>query len=300
MLWLTSILKAGGVDVNDVTLSASTIYRKRFKAVEGMEAEIREEDLLRLNGLSLVVHFDTKKVDQIEDDLYVNRTVERLALNVSSPDVEKLDVLLGIFEIDSSKGENQANAVWEALCSWDIIDQIIGFCCDTTSSNTGKYAGVCASLSTSLSNLQLYFMCRHHIYEVHISHILKPVLGATRGPAKGLYSNLHNVWPSLTENVNSLKNIVKFSWESPHIIPGSLLYNLAIEDKEFCITALNRNTFPRGDYRYLCELVAFFLGADRDFRFRQPGAFHEARFLADCNYLLILYMTQNYHELLDE
>ena len=80
-------MKGRGVDINELTLSASTVYVS-FKAVEGMAAQIREEGLLRINGLSLIIHFDTKKVDQIEDHLYVNRTVERLALNVSSPDYE--------------------------------------------------------------------------------------------------------------------------------------------------------------------------------------------------------------------
>ena len=140
--------------------------------------------MLRINGLSLIIHFDTKKVDQIEDHLYVNRTVERLALNVSSPDYEKLDVLFGIFEISSSKGSDQADAIWEALCGWEIVDQIIGFCCFTTSSNTGKYSGVCTILIECLPNPKLYFMCFHHIYEVHISHILNSVQGANKGLSK--------------------------------------------------------------------------------------------------------------------
>ena len=150
-------MKGRGVDINDLTLSASTVYRKRFKAVEGMAAQIREEVLLRINGLSLIIHFDTKKVDQIEDHRYVNRTGERLALNVSSLDYEKLDVLFGIFEISSSEGSDQADAIWEALCGWDIVDQIIGFCCFTTSSNTGKYSGVCTILIECLPNPKLYF-----------------------------------------------------------------------------------------------------------------------------------------------
>jgi len=116
-------LKAGGVDINDLSISQTSVYRKRFQVIEDMSAQIREEESLRMAGLSLIVHFDTKKVDQIEDSLYLNRTVERLAVNVSSPDVEKLDVLLGILEIESSRGKDQANAIWEALCGWGIDEQ---------------------------------------------------------------------------------------------------------------------------------------------------------------------------------
>jgi hypothetical protein len=46
---------------------------------------------------------------------------------------------------------------------------------------------------------------------------------------------------------------------------------------------------------YLCELLSFFLGADiPDFSFKQPGAHHEARVVADCLYLLVLQITQKY------
>ena len=57
-----------------------------------------KEDHLQLQRLALVTHYDTKKAEQINNYLYIYRTFERLALNITSPDHEKLDVPLGIFK----------------------------------------------------------------------------------------------------------------------------------------------------------------------------------------------------------
>ena len=101
----------------------------------------------------------------------------------------------------------------------------------------------------------------------------------------------------IEKDVNTLANIEKFDWNKPDFAFGTLFYNLANETMEFCTTALKANTFDRGDYKYLCQLVAFYLGADLlNIRFLQPGAHHEARFMADPLYLLAMQMTKNYNK----
>ena len=73
---------------------------------------------------------------------------------------------------------------------------------------------------------------------------------------------------------------------------GGLLWHSVHQTKVYCEVALRRDTFQRGDYKYLCQLVAFFLGAEvPNFQFLQPGAHHQARFMADCLYLLAMQMT---------
>ena len=67
-----------------------------------------------------------------------------------------------------------------------------------------------------------------------------------------------------------------------------------MESRQFCKKFMTSNTFDREDYKYLNELVLLFLREElRQFHFRQPGAHYEARFLADCNYLLVIYMNQD-------
>ena len=180
---------------------------------------------------------------------------------------------------------------------YEMSDQIFGLCSDTTSSNTGKNKGaVSIIIPYALKRPVLWLMCRHHIYERHVAHVMKEIFGPTSSPSKKLYVILQKLWPQIYEDVNKLERIVKFDWSQDAFRPGSLLFKLALDTKEFCITALHKNTFQRGDYKYLCELMAFFLGAElSNFSFKQPGAHHEARFMADCIYLLVIQMTQKYH-----
>ena len=68
--------------------------------------------------------------------------------------------------------------------------------------------------------------------------------------------------------------------------PSNQLCN---ETAQFCKTALLQGIFQRGDYKYLTKLTAIYLGVEVEkFKFLQPGANHEARFMADCLYLLVL------------
>ena len=64
--------------------------------------------------------------------------------------------------------------------------------------------------------------------------------------------------------------------------------------RQYCKKLMNSNTFIKIFKKYLNELVLLFLREElRQFHFRQPGAHYEARFLADCNYLLVIYMNQD-------
>ena len=88
------------------------------------------------------------------------------------------------------------------------------------------------------------------------------------------------------------KTLVLFDWSSIQV--GSPLHTQALKSLQFCSRALKINTFSRGDYKKLCQLVVVFLGGElEEFRLPQPGACHEARFMADALYLLTLHMTKS-------
>src|SRR6218665_3516746 len=68
---------------------------------------------------------------------------------------------------------------------------------------------------------------------------------------------------------------------------------MALEALQFGQRALELNTFDRGDYKKVCELFVVYLGGEvNNFLVHQPGACHEARFLADALYLFTLQMTK--------
>jgi hypothetical protein len=80
-------------------------------------------------------------MQQIEDDLDITVTVERIDTSVTSPDFGDLDdILLGVVAA-SSKGSDQADVILNLREYYDIVDQVFAVCCGTTSSNTGIFSG---------------------------------------------------------------------------------------------------------------------------------------------------------------
>ena len=94
-----------------------------------------------LKGKRLCLHFDGKHMKQIEDDLDITVTVERIDTSVTSPDFgDSDDILLGVVQALSSKGSDQADVILNLLQNYDIVDHIFAVCCDTISSNTGVFS----------------------------------------------------------------------------------------------------------------------------------------------------------------
>ena len=255
------------------------LQRKRFKKIENLGDQIRQDIMDVLKGKKLCIHFDGKQVKQIEEDLNITVTVERIAISVTSPDIQDSnDILLGVVQADSSKGSDQASVILNMLEYYNIVDQIYAVCCDTTASNTGQFAGAIALLTTILNVPLLWFLCRRHKLEVHISRFMEALTGEkTKGPRRGLYVKLQKAWPSAKKELNKLEDLIRFDWSKLQV--GSPLYDIAREALEFGQRALVTGVFARGDYRKLCEMYVFYLGGDvPGFHFHQPGACHEARY----------------------
>ena len=90
---------------------------------------------------------------------------EHLAVLASSTN-GKLVKLLGITDLDSGTGLNQAKAVKNMLDEWSIEQRCVAMCFDTTASNTGKFAGACILLEAFIGHPLLWTSCRHHMPEV--------------------------------------------------------------------------------------------------------------------------------------
>ena len=72
-------------------------------------------------------------------------------------------------KILAGTGVTQADAVFEALKSWQIVGNVQGLCFDTshtTSSNAGLKSGTCVMLEQLLGHDLLRLAYRHHILEL--------------------------------------------------------------------------------------------------------------------------------------
>ena len=90
----------------------------------------------------LVLHFDGKMLKHIEENIRQATTTDRLSVSVTSPEFEaKDDLLLGFVPTESGKGIDMAISIMNLLEYFETCDYIIGFCSDTTVSNTGWKSG---------------------------------------------------------------------------------------------------------------------------------------------------------------
>ena len=70
----------------------------------------------------------------------------------------------------NSTGVSKCQDAMHMAKDWEIVDNIIGTCFDTTASNTGARQGAAILIESQLKRAILYLACRHHHCESHIKH----------------------------------------------------------------------------------------------------------------------------------
>jgi hypothetical protein len=169
-----------------------------------------------LKGKSLCLHFDGKQMKQIEDDLDITVTVERIDTSVTSPDFgDADDILLGVVQAASSKGSDQADVILNLLEYYDIVDQVFDVCCDTrvpTLEYSLEQCDASAILNTPHSGFSAGGTCWKC---KQIPHFMEALTGEkTKAPRRGLYVKLQKVWPIVKNEINKMEELVKFTKET--------------------------------------------------------------------------------------
>ena len=169
---------------------------------------------------------------------------------------------------------------------------MFGICCDSTATQSRKYAGVIQLIQKELEQPLVWMICRRHITELHVKHAMQIVTGDTTTPDDPLFKKLQDKWNDVTKEVEEMvesKTYTKFGWKKHR---GSFLGERAEEVLQFCQRASTLGTFDRGDYNQICELAALYLGV-KVLGFKgifRPGAHHNARLLAKGIYIEKLVM----------
>ena len=157
-----------------------------------------------------MLHFDSKLCN--EWDLKSNITVkmERIAVSVTAPeDDNNSDILLGVYQANSSKGKYQAKQIKKVQEDFEIENNIFAVCTDTTTSNVGVHNGGIELINGYVVRKHImWLLCHRHIYERHVSHLVQALTGKTKAPKKQLFSNFIKYWPEnfqvCNEDINSL------------------------------------------------------------------------------------------------
>ena len=149
---IANVVNVAGSDVNELSISASTMRRAGRKCAKEKACLIRERFAELNDKKTKVVHFDGKNVEELTNNVVTKN--ERMAVLVSSPDLE-YPQLLGVPAIPTGSGADQEATLAELIESWGIKDHLVGMGFDTTASNTGTWSGACILFEKSLGHLIL-------------------------------------------------------------------------------------------------------------------------------------------------
>lgn len=224
-----------------------------------------------------VLHFDGKMIT----DFFGHKKEHRLAVLVSESQNEQL---LGVPEVESECGIDLAEAIYNLLDEWGLLEDIEAFCADTTSTNTGKYKGAIRRLEYMLGRELLYLACRHHMYELGLRAAFKAKFVQSTGVDVPLFAKFKKEWKTI---------------DLTKIQPGiqSKRVKAAFKDSkdeliQFFSEQLKTN-FDRADHKELLELALIFLGQNTKAHFRAPGAMHHARWLSKAIYCFKMYIFRD-------
>lgn len=279
-----AIAQASGQDIMDTSLSRSTVYRKRKQHRSTIDSSIRQQFQGR-EKIPLLVHWDGKIMNDATNTDDPHSKTDRLAVVVTGCKMEKI---LGIVKIASGTGQAQANATFQLLKLWDVSEDIIGMCFDTTASNTGTSNGACALLEKLLHRNLLHFACRHHVHELIIGEVFTVLFGPSRGPNIGIFERFRVCWPNINHSNHKPLDDDRMNHPLLQMMRSDVVTSLT------CFLSADSSYIPREDYKELVELCLLVLGCpmqtDVKYRFRVPGAYHMARWMAKVIYCLKMYL----------
>ena len=273
-MFAAAVVKAVGVNVEETNISYSTAKTKARKTRFETEAAIKDNFVPPEHAN---VHWDGKGLKE-----KAGKKAEYICVYISGADNDQVTKLLGVPKVDSGSGLQQKEVVVDLLNKWDISDQITGMVFDTTASNTGNQTGACKLLEDHMDKALLWIACRHHMYELHIKHVVEAVTGNTKDPGVKLFRRLKAEWNKLEIDYSKL---TKFDYKNSK----PWLCKQAEEVLAWAEDHRKKGTWPRSDYKELLELVIIWLGGTlAAFKFRFPGADHHARWLSKAIYKLKL------------
>ena len=174
---IASIIRESEGCEEDFVLSQMSTLRGLQKLRSLKFESVKENFLAGLDDHYFTIHWDEKLLKC--GKAYTQK--EHLAVLDSSAN-GKLVKLLGITDLDSGTGLNQAKAVRNMLEEWSIEQRCVAICFDTTASYIGKFAGACILLEALIGHPLLWTLCCHHMLEVILGDVFKVIFGpSSRG-----------------------------------------------------------------------------------------------------------------------
>ena len=159
------MIKARKGKVSDFAISKTTFHSRHVE--EELATKLMEKFRNDSNVQFLIIHWDGKKVK------LMNTTVEEhVAIFLQSVMSGRPPYFVGAPHLPDGTGMSTKDAIVHYVTRHGLaenMDKVIGMGFDTTAANTGVNNGAASLLEIQLDKALLWFACRHHIAELHIS-----------------------------------------------------------------------------------------------------------------------------------
>ncbi|KAL7297107.1 hypothetical protein TKK_0009529 [Trichogramma kaykai] len=277
----SAFAKALQYDTDELILNHTSFRKCRDKIRLAQAKKIKE--IFGLCDLKAVVlHWDGK----LMMDVYEHEMKDNLPVVITSGEIEQI---VGVPRLDDSTGRSQAEAIYEVLADWGLLDSIKAICCDTTGTNLGSSKGAACLFEQMVDRDLLYFPCRKHIYELCLRATFETHIPGTIGPDVTIFKRFKDNWPKICEKKykhamddENVKNIIE-----PYVSDITNFIELTLLDKQ-----------PRADYKEFLELALIFLNKKKgDVSFKFPGAMHHARWMSKGIYSLKIYLFRDHFKM---
>lgn len=170
------------------------------------------------------------------------------------------------------------------------MNRVVGIVCDTTATNTGEVGGVCVCLQDDLKRDLLNILCRHHIYEVHLSHAFRSIFGYIEAPTETVFDRLKSDWSQISEDGYQYRPCNQAILDLRRL---RALYNDAVAT----LIAHSKSKSIRDDYAELNDLCLKFLGIETKKQFMVPGSVSKARWMGKAIYAIKIYLFRDQFDL---
>ena len=279
---LAVFIKAGGGDLEDFSLSKSTVWttrnKKRVEEYEKFYTSFKPPK----HG---VCGWDGKVVKHV---LGTDKAVEYLAIVLSGSPHMVEGKMLEVEEISDGTGKTQCDTTFAVLEACKATNCIRALVFDTTASNTGGKQGAATRLIKLLNRVLLWFECRHHMAECLVKPVWIMLFGGETSPEWSDFGLFQKMFPYIKKDETVLLNINPgLEWELMER-SVTLMTNLLTNPNK-------KQQLPTDNYREMVELTLAVLGAEvpGGFKFRKPGAYHKARFMANVIYGTKMFLLQH-------
>ena len=260
LMFLSGVLTACGVNLDDLNISLATAHRVRVRECERIKEETLENFRTALDedpGVHLVAHFDGKLLNH--DMQGKTGAKERMVTLVSGACVVKPQPLAAV-PMNQNSGYETANTVCEVLRENQIDSRIVAVVADTCAVNFGAAEGAVYHLASLLDRQLLYLECKHHDEDL-VPKAVKRVLSDrdSTSPTDYVVSTWQKGFVKVQDEVrgdNFVLNTFDWDWVDEH--PQVKAAVLAARD--WARQARREKEFDKNDYCSLVNDILVYLG----------------------------------------